>query len=136
LRVSEILNLKIKDIDSNRMLIHINNSKGNKSRIVPLSEHLLHILRNYYTEYKPNEYLFNGQKKLKYSSTSCNKIVKKYIDKNAHMHLLRHSCFTHLLENGTSLSLIQKIAGHSSVKTTEIYLHISTETLKTIELTI
>ena len=136
LRVSEIINLRITDIDSKRMIIHIFNSKGRKSRIVPLSRRLLNILRKYYIRYKPKTYLFNGQFKDQYSVTSCNKIVKKYIGQEAHMHLLRHSCFTHLLENKTPLPIIQKIAGHSSVKTTEIYLHLSINVLKNIELTI
>ena len=136
LRVSEILNLKINNIDSKRMLINIINGKGRKDRIVPLSKPMLNIFREYYLEYKPKEYLFNGQFKLQYSSTSCNKIIKKYIDKTAHMHLLRHSCFTHLLESGTDLRTIQSIAGHNSIKTTELYLHISKKHLDNIELPI
>jgi len=136
LRVGEILNLKIDDIDSKRMVINVVNGKGKKDRIVPLSKKILTILREYFKEYKPKEYLFNGQFKNVYSSTSCNKIIKKYIDKSAHMHLLRHSCFTHLLENGTALPVIQKIAGHSSIKTTEIYLHLSIDVLNQVNLTI
>jgi len=125
MRVSEIINLKIKDIDSPRMLIHINNAKGKKDRIVPLSQNILNLLRNYFTEYKPIEHLFNGQKSLKYSSTSCNKIVKKYIGKEYHFHLLRHSSLTKMLENGTNIRIIQSIAGHNSPKTTNIYTHVS-----------
>ncbi len=100
LRVSEILNLKLIDIDSKRMVINVIKGKGRKDRIVPLSQQLLTILRNYYSNIKPTVYLFNGQKKPQYSRTSCNSIIKKYINKSAHMHLLRHSCFTTLLENG------------------------------------
>jgi len=136
LRVSEILNLKIDDIDSNRMIINIINAKGRKSRIVPLSHQMLIILRKYYIKFKPNKYLFNGQFQLQYSKTSCNAIIKKYIDESAHMHLLRHSCFTHLLENGTDLETIRSIAGHNSIKTTEIYLHVSKKHLNNVELPI
>lgn len=136
LRVSEILNLKIEDIDSKRMIIHINNAKGRKDRVVPLSENILKLLRKYFIEFKPKVYLFNGQKSLNYSSTSCNKIIKKYLGDDKHMHLLRHSCFTHLLENGTDLRIIQKLAGHKNIKTTEIYTHVSTSLLKNINLPI
>jgi site-specific recombinase XerD len=132
LRVSELINLKIEDIDSKRMIININQAKGNKDRIVPLSENVLNLLRQYYKEYKPNEYLFNGQFSNKYTSNSCNKLVKKYLGNEYHMHLLRHSCFTSLLESGVDLRIIQSIAGHSSSKTTEIYTHVSTNLLKKV----
>lgn len=136
LRVSEIVNLKITDIDSKRMLIHINNAKGRKDRIVPLSETVLKLLRFYFVNYKPVEFLFNGQNSPKYSIGSCQQIYKKYIDTNTSIHNLRHSSFTHLLENGTDLRLIQKIAGHSNVKTTEIYTHVSTKLLSKVQLPI
>jgi site-specific recombinase XerD len=136
LRVSEIINLKIKDIDSNRNLIHIHLAKGKKDRVIPLSNNLLEILRSYYKEYKPISYLFNGQFGLQYSATSCNKMIKKYISNDAHMHQLRHSCFTHLLEAGTDLRTIQSIAGHKSSKTTEIYTHVSNNHLQTIQMPI
>jgi site-specific recombinase XerD len=136
LRVSEIINLKIEDIDSKRMIINIIQGKGKKDRIVPLSNNILNLLRDYYKEYKPKIYLFNGQNSLQYSSTSCNQIVKKYIGSKYHFHLLRHSCFTSLLENGTDLRIIQKLAGHKSVKTTEIYTHVSKQTLNKISLPI
>ena len=136
LRVSEIVNLKIEDIDSKRMLIHIKNAKGRKDRIVPLSQTVLEMLRKYFLEYKPKEYLFNGQNGGKYSVGSCQKIYKKYIDENSSIHTLRHSSFTNLLENGTDLRIIQKIAGHSSSKTTEIYTHVSNQILSKVNLPI
>jgi integrase/recombinase XerD len=136
LRVSEIVNLKIEDIDSKRMLIHIKNAKGRKDRIVPLSENVLELLRKYYKEYKPKEYLFNGQNSTQYSIGSCQKIYKKYIDPNSSIHTLRHSSFTNLLESGTDLRIIQKIAGHSSSKTTEIYTHVSNNLLSKVKLPI
>lgn len=136
LRVSEVVNLKIEDIDSKRMIIHIKNAKGRKDRIVPLSQNVLELLRNYFTQYKPKEYLFNGQTSLKYSPNSCNKIVKKYLGENYHIHQLRHSCFTNLLESGVDLRIIQKIAGHNNVKTTEIYTHVSNQLLSKVKLPI
>lgn len=136
LRVSEIINLKIEDIDSKRMLIHIKNAKGRKDRIVPLSENILTLLKDYFKEYRPVEYLFNGQNSPKYSTGSCNAIVKKYLGEKYHIHQLRHSCFTNLLENGTDLRIIQKIAGHSNVKTTEIYTHVSNQLLNKVSLPI
>jgi len=136
LRVSEVVNLKIEDIDSKRMLIHIKNAKGRKDRIVPLSQNVLELLREYWKEYKPKEYLFNGQDSSKYSIQSCQKIYKKYIDQSSSIHTLRHSCFTNLLENGSGLRIIQKIAGHSSSKTTEIYTHVSSEFLSKVNLPI
>jgi integrase/recombinase XerD len=136
LRVSEITNLKIEDIDSKRMIIHIKNAKGKKDRIVPLSENVLNLLRDYWKEYKPKNYLFNGQNSEKYSIQSCQRIYKKYIDNKSSIHTLRHSTFTNLLESGTDLRIIQKIAGHSSSKTTEIYTHVSNQILSKVKLPI
>jgi site-specific recombinase XerD len=136
LRVSEVVNLKIEDIDSKRMLVHIKKAKGRKDRIVPLSQTVLELLREYFKEYKPKVHLFNGQNSLQYSIGSCQKIYKKYIDENSSIHTLRHSSFTGLLENGTDLRIIQKIAGHSSSKTTEIYTHVSNQLLNKVNLVI
>lgn len=133
LRVSEVVNLKIEDIDSKRMLIYIKNAKGKKDRIVPLSEKILKLLREYWLKYKPSIFLFNGQCSEKYSIRSCQQIYKKYIDPAGHFHTLRHSCFTNLLETGTDLRIIQKIAGHSSSKTTEIYTHVSNQILSKVK---
>lgn len=134
LRVSEVINLKIEDIDSKRMIIHIKNAKGKKDRIVPLSQNVLQLLRSYYKEYRPQVYLFNGQFSGKYSSTSCNNIVKRYLGNQYHFHQLRHSTATNLLENGVDLRIIQKILGHNSSKTTEIYTHISKNILDKVQL--
>lgn len=134
LRVSEVINLKIKDIDSKRMLINIRNAKGRKDRIVVLSQTMLETLRNYYKQYKPKVFLFNGQFDLRYSSKSCNQIVKKYIGKNYHFHLLRHSHATTMLESGVDMAIIQKLLGHSNIKTTQIYSHISVNLLSKISM--
>lgn len=136
LRVSEIINLKIEDIDSNRMLVHIKNAKGKKDRMVPLSPKMLELLREYWKKYKPTEYLFNGQNSKQYSIGSCQKIYKKYIDPNTSIHTLRHSSFTGLLEKGTDIRIIQTIAGHSSSKTTELYTHVSNKILNHVNLVI
>ncbi len=136
MRVSEVCNLLISDIDSKRMIITIRQSKGRKDRIVALSEKVLEILREYFKEYKPKEYLFNGQFELKYSHRSCNQIVKQYLGKEYHFHQLRHSNATALLEAGTDIRIIQKHLGHASSKTTEIYTHVSTATLQSMPLPI
>lgn len=136
LRVSEAVNLKIENVDSKRMLIHIKNAKGKKDRIVPLSQNVLELLREYFKEFKPKEYLFNGQNSNQYSIQSCQKIYKKYIDENSSIHTLRHSSATNLLENGTDLRITQKILGHSSSKTTEIYTHVSNQVLSKVNLPI
>lgn len=132
LRVSEVINLKIADIDSARMLITIRQAKGKKDRIVPLSPKVLEVLRRYYKAFKPKQYLFNGQCDLQYSAISCNQVVKHYIGKQYHFHLLRHSSFTTMLESGTDLRIIQKIAGHANSKTTEIYTHVSNTLLQKV----
>jgi site-specific recombinase XerD len=125
MRVSEVCNLKMSDIDSKRMIIMIRQAKGRKDRIVPLSQVTLDTLRKYAKEYMPKEYLFNGQFELKYSPTSCNQIVKQYLGRSFHFHQLRHSNATALLEAGTDLRIIQELLGHSSPKTTQIYTHVS-----------
>lgn len=136
LRVSEVVNLKITDIDSSRMVVHIKKAKGQKDRVVPLSENVLELLRRYVLVYRPKIYLFNGQNSDKYSVGSCQKLYKKYIDSNSSIHTLRHSSFTSLLERGVDLRIIQKIAGHSSSKTTEIYTHVSNQLISKVQLPI
>lgn len=111
----------------------IRQAKGRKDRIVPLSTTTLYTLREYFKRYKPKEYLFNGQFSLQYSQTSCNQIVKKYLGSDYHFHQLRHSNATALLESGTDLRIIQKVLGHSSSKTTEIYTHVSRATINKIQ---
>ena len=130
LRLSELLHLKIADIDSVNMIIRINNGKGKKDRIVMLSEKLLSDLRAYFIEYKPTEYLFEGQGGGKYSDKSVQIIVKEAAKKATIMkhvtpHTLRHSFATHLLEKGTDIRYIQELLGHKSIHTTEIYTHIT-----------
>ncbi|MCG8305878.1 MAG: tyrosine-type recombinase/integrase [Cytophagales bacterium] len=131
LRRSELINLKIPDIDSKRMLIRVEDAKGNKDRCYSLlSNTVLQDLRRYYLQYKPQKYLFEGPHKEKYSSTSIASIIKNSaekagIKKNVTPHMLRHSFATHLLENGTDLRNIQALMGRNSLKTTEIYTHVA-----------
>lgn len=138
LRRSELINLKINDIDSNRMLIRISDSKGNKDRYTLLSEKLTQLLRIYYQAYKPKYWLFEGQGGGKYSASSIEKIFRKalqkaQLNKHATPHSLRHSFATHLLEQGISLRYIQELLGHSSITTTEIYTHVSSRHLSKIK---
>jgi len=130
LRRSELINLKIKDIDSSRMLIKIRAAKGKKDRYVQLAKSVLKILRTYYVLYQPKVYIFEGPKGEQYSSTSIVNIVKKAardagIQKRVYPHILRHSFATHHLEQGTDLRYIQAWLGHHSSKTTEIYTHVA-----------
>lgn len=136
MRVSEVCDLEFKDVDSERMLILIRNAKGAKDRFVPLSQNCLNTLRSYFRQYRPKKYLFEGQFGGKYTPTSCNQVVKKHLGNEAHFHLLRHSCFTTLLETGTDLRIIQKIAGHANSKTSEIYTHVSKQLLNRVALPI
>lgn len=130
LRLSELLNLKITDINSENMTILIRNSKGNKDRMVMLSVSLLQDLRNYFTIFRPKKYLFEGHNGGLYSARSVQNLVKDAakkagIIKKVTPHVLRHSFATHLLENGTDIRYIQELLGHQSIKTTEIYTHIT-----------
>ena len=132
LRISECINLKIKDIDSNRMQIRIQQSKGKKDRYSLLSMKTLTVLREYFKEYKPKEYLFEGQKGGIYSVRSIQNIFRDTIEKakitkKVSVHSLRHSFATHLLENGTNLRYIQSLLGHANSKTTEVYTHVTTK---------
>jgi integrase/recombinase XerD len=137
LRRSELINLQIRDIDSERMLIRIRNSKGRKDRYTLLSRSLLDQLRRYFLTYRPRHWLFEGPKGSRYSATSIENIfrralLKSGIHKHASPHTLRHSFATHLLEQGVNLRYIQELLGHASSKTTEIYTHVSSHKLSEI----
>lgn len=130
LRVSELINLQWSNIDRSRKIINIIKAKGFKDRQVPLAENLIPLLERYWKQYKPVQYVLNGQTEIRYTAKSVGEVVKQLahkagINKRVYTHLMRHCSFTHLLENGIDISLIQKIAGHASPKTTSIYTHIS-----------
>lgn len=131
LRVSELVNLRVRDIDSGRMLLHIHEGKGGKDRMVQLSEVLLETLRSYYKQYQPKDYLFEGEGPGEpYSSSSAQKVLKQVkgwagVRKKGSIHMLRHSYATHLLESGTDIRYIQELLGHNSIKTTLRYTHVS-----------
>ncbi len=138
LRRSELLNLKLNDVDSKRMLLRVESSKGNKDRQTLLSKTSLSHLRLYFAEYRPQVYLFEGRNGKKYSGASVLKIVKIAAEKakirvRVTPHVLRHSFATHLLESGTDLRQIQVLLGHGSSKTTEIYTHVATNTFESIK---
>lgn len=139
LRRSELLNLKIEDINSKRNIVLIKQAKGKKDRIVPLSIKILQLLRDYYIVYKPKKWLFEGAKEGEpYDERSLSNVLKQALAKSGikkpvSLHWLRHSYATHLLESGTDLRYIQELLGHNSSKTTEIYTHVSTKSLEQIK---
>lgn len=120
------------------MLIKIVNSKGAKDRFVPLPENVRVLLRKYYSNYKPKIYLFNGADDLQYSAISVRNVLKRSakkagMKKNVTPHTLRHSYATHVLESGIDIRYIQTILGHNSIKTTEIYTHVSTKNILAVK---
>ncbi len=139
LRRSELLHLRFSDIDANRNIVLLKNAKGKKDRIAPLSPKILQMLREYYKDYKPAVWLFEGQiKGEQYSEKSLQSVLKQALQKTGikkpvTLHWLRHSYATHLLESGTDLRYIQELLGHSSSKTTEIYTHVSTKSIQQIK---
>ena len=137
LRISELVNLKISDVDSKRGYLMIRKGKGYKDRPIPLNQECINILRIYYKEFKPKDYLFEGASLPYYSTTSIRAIlklsvIKSRILKKVTPHTLRHSFATHLLEKGVDIRYIQELLGHSNIKTTEIYTHVSSVHLKEI----
>jgi site-specific recombinase XerD len=138
LRVSEIVHLKISDIDSKNMQVFIERAKGKKDRYVNLPASILDQLRIYFKEYSPKIFLFEGQYGGQYSIRSAQQafkdaLQKADINKKVGIHGLRHSFATHLLENGTDISFIQQLLGHNDIKTTLRYTHVSKKTIKNIK---
>ena len=138
LRRNELLNLKVTDIDSKRMMVSVRQAKGNKDRFTVLSNGLLKDLKTYYQEYRPKEFLFEGANGGKYSSTSVLNIIgsaakRAGIKRKVSPHMLRHSFATHLLESGTDIRHIQLLLGNNSTKTTEIYTHVANRSFMNIK---
>jgi integrase/recombinase XerD len=138
LRRGELLNLRTEQVDSNRHLLIILNAKGKKDRVIPISDKVIEMLREYYKTYRPKTWLFEGQNSgEQYSETSLQEVLKQAlknarIKKHVTLHWLRHSYATHLLEAGTDLRYIQELLGHKSSKTTEIYTHVTEKSLQKI----
>lgn len=138
LRRSELINLQPADIISSRKLIKIRGGKGKKDRYSIITTKLIDMLREYYRVYRPGKWLFEGPGGKQYSPSSLQKILKRAAEKagirrRVHLHMLRHSFATHLLEQGTNLRIIQELLGHESIKTTEIYTHVSGASLEDIK---
>jgi site-specific recombinase XerD len=137
LRVSEVTNLLITDIDSSRMIIQVRQGKGRKDRFVMLSPNLLALLREYWKAYHPRHWLFPGQnRRSPINNATAYRIICQQaaaaakLSKPISPHTLRHSFATHLLEAGTDLRTIQLLLGHRNLKTTAVYLHVSTVALR------
>lgn len=140
MRRAELCHLKVEDIDSTRMIVHIRHGKRNRDRDVPLSPKLLETLREYWRWMHPKIYLFPGTKDgwradkpitPKVLWEACQQAAQAAgITKDVRPHLLRHSFATHLLENGADLPTVQLLLGHSDLKATSIYLHLSERHLK------
>jgi integrase/recombinase XerD len=131
LKLEELINLKLADIDSKNMRITIRKGGDKKCRFVMLSKKLLILIREYLKVHEPKIYLFEGQHGGKCSSRCIQQILAKTlakvkIKKQASINTLRHSFATHLLENGTDIHLIQELLGHRNIKTTQIYTYIVT----------
>ena len=137
LRVSELINLKWENVDRSRMVIYILNAKGGKDRQVGLNGMLIKMMEDYYKEFKTKFFIFSGQFGEQYSDRSVGQAIKQLankagINKRVYTHLIRHCSASHLLDQGTDIHLIQRLLGHSSVKTTSIYLHTSHTTISKI----
>jgi hypothetical protein len=135
---SELLALKLEDIDSKRMVIRVNGAKGGKDRLTILSPMVLDLLRDYYKLYRPKDNLIEGEYGGAYSANSVLMVVKNAGKKagvkvKVTPHMLRHSFATHLLEQGADLRQIQILLGHNSTKTTEVYTHVADSTLKMVK---
>ena len=138
LRLSEVINLQISDIDIDRKLIYVRSGKGNKDRTTLLAEGLIKMLSNYFRKYNPLKWVFEGKNYNQYSRRSVQEVfhrslLESGIKKKATVHTLRHSFATHLLEDGADLRDIQKLLGHANVSTTEIYTHVQKERLSKIK---
>ncbi|MFW5852105.1 MAG: tyrosine-type recombinase/integrase [Bacteroidota bacterium] len=134
LRIGELINLRIEDIQFSECLLYIRKAKGEKDRTAIVSKNALELIQKYMAEYKPQNWLYNGQFGGRYSATSLSNVFKKALEKaQIHkpytLHCLRHSFATHSLEQGVDLRFIQSLLGHSSSRTTEIYTHVTNKQL-------
>ncbi|HCT84614.1 MAG: integrase [Candidatus Margulisiibacteriota bacterium] len=142
LRVSEVVNLTVKDIDSDRLMLNIRKTKGGYDRSTILSKKTLHILREYYAIYRPNNFLFQGKKNnlfadVQLTTRTIQRVfhqakIAAGITKDVSFHSLRHSFATHLIEDGVNILFVQRLLGHALLKTTLIYLHTTSQSLSGI----
>lgn len=139
LRVGEVVRLQLEDIDSKRMAIHVHKAKGRKDRYTILGKKTLEVLREYYKRFRPTRWLFDGQQSGHHlTERSAQEVFKDAVErasihKRVSIHSLRHSFATHLLEAGVDIRYIQELLGHRSLKTTEIYTHVSRQKLSEIQ---
>ncbi len=138
LRRSEIINLRKEDVDFDKNIIFIRGAKGKKDRITILSETNARLLKEYQEQYRPKYWMFESPEKKRYSTSSVAKVlntatIKAGLEKRVTPHMLRHSFATHLLEQGVDMRYIQNLLGHESTKTTEIYTHVSKNSLHKIK---
>lgn len=138
LRVSEIVDLKVKDIDHSELLLHIKNAKGKKDRISVLPKRLKKNIENLVAGKKGNDFVFESNRGGKLTTTSVQKVFhralqKTGIKKEATFHSLRHSFATHLLENGTDVRYVQELLGHANIRTTQIYTKVTNPAIKNIK---
>lgn len=138
LRVSELINLRWTNIDRSRNIINIIQGKGQRDRQVMLDPSLIPLLEKYYNCYKTKDYILSGQFSEKYSKGSVGQVIKQLgskagVKKRVWTHQMRHNCFTHMVENGTDINLVQKLAGHKKVSTTMVYVHTSDSLISKIK---
>lgn len=138
LRVSELINLRWTNIDRSRNIINILQGKGKRDRQVMLDPSLIPLLEKYYNLYKTKDYILSGQFSNQYSAGSVGQVIKQLgskagIKKRVWTHQMRHNCFTHMVENGTDINLVQKLAGHKKVSTTMVYVHTSDSLISKIK---
>ena len=138
LRVSEVVNLKVKDLDLDNLVVHIKNAKGKKDRISVLPKKIHNHLQNLTAGKDGDDYLFLSNRGGKLTTASLQKMfykssAKAKINKPASFHSLRHSFATHLLENGTDIRYVQELLGHQNIRTTQIYTHVTNPNLKNIK---
>ena len=138
LRLSEVIHLQVRDIDSSKMQIRVRQGKGGKDRNVVLSEVLLEVLRRYFRQYRPVNWLFYGQTPQQVIDDRTVQRMVRALSERAGLragvttHTLRHSFATHLLEHGTELPYIQALLGHRNIKTTMLYLRVSPPALRKV----
>jgi len=138
MRVSEVVNLKVADLDINELVVHIKGAKGEKDRISILQVKMQDYLRNYIAGKNAKDYLFASNRGGSLTTTSLQKMFRKslakaQVQKPATFHSLRHSFATHLLENGTDVRYVQELLGHSNIRTTQTYTQVTNPKLKNIK---